>query len=292
MKRWCMVIDIEKCENCNNCFLACKDEHYNNDWPDYTASQPLHGHHWMNIKNKEKGEFPYVNVVYMPQPCMHCDDAPCMQHIDNKEIYRRPDGIVIIDPEKSRDKKEIINACPHGAIWWNENTQSPQKCTFCAHLLDNEWEKPRCVQACPTGALTFHRIEDASFDAFISENNLKSYPPSKTGGIRKNGVLYKNLHLFTHCFIAGSVAMEKEGIKDCVKGAVVELCHENRQIARTTTDAFGDYKFNRLPADSGTYLIKINAEHLESGEIEVTVGTESCYAGTTWLKQQNAVPAN
>jgi Fe-S-cluster-containing dehydrogenase component len=27
MKKWNLIIDIEKCEDCNNCFLACKDEH-------------------------------------------------------------------------------------------------------------------------------------------------------------------------------------------------------------------------------------------------------------------------
>ena len=37
MKRWYMVIDVERCENCNNCFLACKDEHCGNDWPGYAA---------------------------------------------------------------------------------------------------------------------------------------------------------------------------------------------------------------------------------------------------------------
>ena len=26
MKPWYMIVDVAKCENCNNCFLACKDE--------------------------------------------------------------------------------------------------------------------------------------------------------------------------------------------------------------------------------------------------------------------------
>ena len=30
MKRWSLVIDVEKCEGCHNCFLACKDEHVGN----------------------------------------------------------------------------------------------------------------------------------------------------------------------------------------------------------------------------------------------------------------------
>jgi len=33
MKKWYFIIDVEKCENCQNCFLACKDEFAGNDWP-------------------------------------------------------------------------------------------------------------------------------------------------------------------------------------------------------------------------------------------------------------------
>ncbi|GAG02536.1 unnamed protein product, partial [marine sediment metagenome] len=39
MNKWNLIIDIEKCEDCNNCFLACKDEHVDNDWPGYAVSQ-------------------------------------------------------------------------------------------------------------------------------------------------------------------------------------------------------------------------------------------------------------
>ncbi len=35
-----------------------------------------------------------------------------------------------------------------------------QKCTWCAHLLDKDWKEPRCVDACPTGALTFGEEAD------------------------------------------------------------------------------------------------------------------------------------
>ena len=37
MKKWYFIIDVAKCMDCNNCFIACKDEHENNDWPGYTA---------------------------------------------------------------------------------------------------------------------------------------------------------------------------------------------------------------------------------------------------------------
>jgi len=32
MKKWAMIIDVAKCENCNNCFLSCKHEHIGNDF--------------------------------------------------------------------------------------------------------------------------------------------------------------------------------------------------------------------------------------------------------------------
>ena len=40
MKKWHLMIDVEKCEDCNNCFLACKDEHVENDWTGYSVAQP------------------------------------------------------------------------------------------------------------------------------------------------------------------------------------------------------------------------------------------------------------
>ena len=48
MKKWNLVIDVAKCTNCNNCFLADKDEYVGNDFPGYAAPQPRHGHRWRN----------------------------------------------------------------------------------------------------------------------------------------------------------------------------------------------------------------------------------------------------
>ncbi len=50
MKKWHMVIDVAKCHDCNNCFLACKDEYVDNDWPGYSVSQPKQGHLEVDLK--------------------------------------------------------------------------------------------------------------------------------------------------------------------------------------------------------------------------------------------------
>jgi len=34
---WYMVVDVALCHDCNNCFMADKDEYVGNDWPGYTT---------------------------------------------------------------------------------------------------------------------------------------------------------------------------------------------------------------------------------------------------------------
>jgi Fe-S-cluster-containing dehydrogenase component len=54
-KRWNMIVDVARCDNCRGCFLAVKDEHIGNDFPGYAAAQPAQGHNWLDIKRKERG---------------------------------------------------------------------------------------------------------------------------------------------------------------------------------------------------------------------------------------------
>jgi Fe-S-cluster-containing dehydrogenase component len=138
--RYGMVIDVGKCNGCYNCFLACKDEHCGNDYFPYSVSQPMIGHFWMKLIEKERGEFPKVKVAYTPVPCMHCDKAACIKIARDGAIYKREDGIVMIDPLKAESKKDLISSCPYGVIYWNEEKRVPQKCTLCAHLLDRGWK--------------------------------------------------------------------------------------------------------------------------------------------------------
>ncbi len=267
MKNWYLIIDVEKCENCNNCFLACKDEHVWNEWPGYAAPQPLHGQKWMDIRSKERGQYPFIDVAYMPVPCMHCDDAPCIRATNNGEIYKRPDGIVIIDPVKAKGKKNILAACPYGAIWWNEELELPQKCTLCAHLLDNGWDKTRCVQSCPTGALSLLKVEPAEMQKIISDERLEAFLPELN---THPHVFYKNLHRYTRCFIAGSVVVILNGQKECARGAIVSLLEEGgNEIAACEADNYGDFKFDNLEENSGDYSLRISFEGFSSKEITV-----------------------
>lgn len=276
MKKWNLIIDVEKCEDCNNCLLACKDEHVDNEFPEYTVSQPKHGHRWIDILRKERGQYPFIDVAYVPVPCYHCDDAPCVKAAKDGAVYQRKDGIVIIDPVKARGREKIVKSCPFDAIWWNEEKNVPQKCTFCAHLLDEGWKEPRCVNACPTGALRVEKIEDGRMKRLASREGLQFYQQK---GNLKPRVYYKNLHRYTRCFIGGSVAATRDSITDCVEAADVILQNSSGlEIARLSTDIFGDFKFDNLEAGASRYTIKIRHKDLGEKNIEVEL-TESRYVG-------------
>jgi len=279
MEKWHLVIDVKKCEDCNNCFLACKDEFVDNDFLPYSLSQVKHVHRWINIMRKERGQVPMVDVAFLPIPCMHCDDAPCIKIAQNGAVYKQENGIVIIDPEKAKGQKNIVDACPYNVIWWNEEKNIAQKCTMCAHLLEDGWKEPRCVQACPTGAMEMIKAEDSKMAKIIKDENLEIlHPEYKT----KPSVYYKNLYRFYKCFIGGSVAIEAAGITDCADGAKVTLFKDSQKIDEAATDNYGDFKFDNLEENSGRYILEVVYEDYEKKTLEVDL-TTSKNVGTIFL---------
>ena len=279
MKKWHFIIDVAKCENCNNCYLACKDEYVDNAWPPHSAPQPAHEQKWIKIDGKERGQVPFIDVAYLPQPCQHCDDAPCIKAAQNGAIYKRPEGIVIIDPEKAKGQDKLVNACPYGAIFWNKELNIPQKCTFCAHLIDTGWKQTRCAQSCPTGALTVINVEDTDLQEIIKKEKLEIYRPElKT----RPSTYYKNLYRFTRCFIGGSVAITVNGKNECAEGAKVTLLKDGSEIAETIADNYGDFKFDNLPENSGKYTLKIELAEYNTKTVEVEL-KQSLNAGVIRL---------
>lgn len=270
MKKWNLIIDVAKCEDCNNCFLSCKDEHVDNDWSGVALPQPRHGHRWINILRKERGRYPLIDVAYRPTPCMHCDDPLCMKAARNNAVVKRPDGIVIIVPERAKGQQELVKACPYGAIWWNEEHQVPQKCTLCAHLLDHGWSRPRCVQACPTGALDVVQATDDEMAVMVKAQSLEVLSPELNARPR---VYYRNLYRFNRCFISGSVAVKKDGVVDCAENAKVRLQKEKETIDEATTDAFGDFKFDGLVEKSGVYRLEIHYPGAATTQLDVDLIT-------------------
>jgi len=241
MKKWNLVIDCALCHDCNDCFLADKDEFVGNDFLPYSVAQPWSGHRWLNIHRRERGQHPIVQVCYLPKPCMHCDDAPCMQQAPEGAVYKREDGIVIIDPLKAKGHRELVNACPYGAIWWNEEAQVPQKCTGCAHLIDAGWTETRCSQVCPTGAIKFYLASDEEMAEIATAEGLEAYKPGL--GTRPR-VLYKNLYRWQKVFVAASVAYKDTD--ECAQGALLTASQGGTKAGEAVANNYGEVFVDKL----------------------------------------------
>ncbi len=265
MKKWNLIVDVANCTNCNLCTLAVHDEHVGNAFPGYSEEMPKHGHRWIEIKRRERGTPPVTDVAYLPVMCQHCDTAPCIEAAPDA-ISKRPDGIVLIDPVKSKGRKEIVDSCPYGAIWWNEEKQVPQHWFFDAHLLDAGWQEPRCVTVCATNALKAIRVEDKEMQRLAQAETLELLRPDLE---TKPRVYYKNLWRYTTAFVAGTVSAERGGIVDCIGGAKVLLICDGETIAQQETDPFGDFKFDQLEIDGTSYDVRVSAQGFADQTIRV-----------------------
>ena len=240
-----LLIDMTICNGCHNCQIACKDEHVGNDWTPYAKPQPDTGQFWTRVEEKVRGTVPKVKISYMHHMCQHCDDAPCMKACRQNAIYKRDDGIVIIDPTKCTGQRNCIDACPYKVIYFNNDLNIAQKCTWCAHLLDKGWKEPRCVDACPTGAFSFGEEEDfkdkiAKAEILLPET--KCQPRTYYIGIPKR-------------FVAGAVYDPEAD--ECLEGATVTLKDEKgKKVAATKTDNFGDFWFEGLKV--GKYSVAVD----------------------------------
>lgn len=239
------LIDVAKCNGCRNCQISCKDEHCGTAWPPYAAEQPMTGQFWCNVDEKVRGSVPVVRVSYTPLLCGHCDEAPCLAAAKDGAVYRRDDGLIIIDPEKAKGQKAIFEACPMGAVYWNEELALPQKCTGCAHLLDDGWAEPRCVDACPTGALAFGEEDEL--------NLAGAEPLAAVAGLGAH-VWYKNL---PKRFVAGCL-VDFEA-REVVIGATVALVDaDGAVVSEVDTDEFGDFLFDQV--EPAAYEVRISGK--------------------------------
>lgn len=263
------IVDLAKCNGCHNCQIVCKDEHCEQSWLPYAEAEPEGGQFWIKVDQRERGQVPVVKLAYKPvigaQTDIIRDYAPevCME---------REDGLIVIEPAKAAGRKDIADKFE--GVYWNEELQIPQGCTGCAHLLDDGWEVPRCVDACPTDALRFGDAADFEKEIRESEATPGGHEPGSK-------VYYLNV---PQRFIAGTVV--DFSIREVVIGARVNLYHEDGMLAGTTrTDDFGDFKFDDIKA--AKYVVEIEEWGFAKLSVDADVTEKDLYVGVLSLEKQS-----
>lgn len=148
--------DASACSGCKACQVACKDKH----------DLPV-GVRWRRVYEVVGGGWTrrdgaWLNDVFaynVSVACNHCERPICMEVCPASAITRRPDGLVLLDPDRCMGCRYCEWACPYGAPQYDPMRGRMGKCTFCVDELDRGGA-PACVTACPQRVLDFgDRVE-------------------------------------------------------------------------------------------------------------------------------------
>ena len=147
--RLSLVIDLERCIGCGTCTVACKLENNPTDAP-WIWVETLGG----GQKDTPTGQYPDLKMEFIPHLCMHCAHPPCVEVCPTGALWKREDGLVLLDKEKCDGCEACVAVCPYESIVYSSKTELVEKCDLCAHRIEQGLE-PFCVVCCEGQAMHF-----------------------------------------------------------------------------------------------------------------------------------------
>ena len=196
--RYGMTVDVDRCTGCGSCMVACAVE--NNVPPAAKDANSRNGITWIRVFKVDNGQqYAGKRSVFVPVLCQQCgEEPPCASVCPQQAVELDPaTGVVGQMPSRCLGCRYCMAACPYHARYFNwgdpawpkgmEKTLNPavsprtrgvvEKCNFCHGRWQAAKERaaaagqpdsgpadylPACVEACPSGALTFGDLNDES----------------------------------------------------------------------------------------------------------------------------------
>jgi hypothetical protein len=124
------------------------------------------------------------------------------------------------------------------------------------------------------------KADSEEMERLVSQERLTVLKPELN---TEPHVYYKNLQRFDTCFIAGSVAYEKDGLMECAEGARVHLEKDGSPVAAAKADVFGDFKIDGIRENSGTFQVEVSFGSVRKKQLTVEVAGGSVSLGTIVL---------
>lgn len=142
-----IFINQELCQGCRNCQLACMAGH--------TAEQSVLCLDLENPANRPRNFIAAGPLGPTPILCRHCNEPACVTACMAGALTKNyATGTVDQDPEKCAGCWMCVMSCPFGVIRPDGRESRAAKCDFCSGR-----PSPKCVEACPTGALTLIEVD-------------------------------------------------------------------------------------------------------------------------------------